>query len=304
MTAFSPAVDNEHVIDATTFDGVDDGWFRVMFDASTVPIGLADEDGLLRAANAAYCAMVGRSWPQIAGRSSREFTHPDDLDQHAAVEGLMAQARARGDDLRIEKRYVHPDGTVRWGWVSVSAVSGPGGRAWTMAVIHDTTERRLAEDRLLAAAVTDPLTGLLNRRGWLERLTELDAPSSRTDSPLVLAILDLDQFKAYNDSHGHPAGDQLLVEFATAASEVAGTGALFSRWGGEEFALALAGPRASQAHTVLRAMGAVVPDSQTFSAGFAALRATETVIGCFDRADARLYRAKRDGPGQIRGDDN
>ncbi|GAA1457732.1 GGDEF domain-containing protein [Williamsia maris] len=292
------------MIDATTFDGVDDGWFRVMFDASTVPIGLADEDGLLRAANAAYCAMVGRSWPQIAGRSSREFTHPDDLDQHAAVEGLMAQARARGDDLRIEKRYVHPDGTVRWGWVSVSAVSGPGGRAWTMAVIHDTTERRLAEDRLLAAAVTDPLTGLLNRRGWLERLTELDAPSSRTDSPLVLAILDLDQFKAYNDSHGHPAGDQLLVEFATAASEVAGTGALFSRWGGEEFALALAGPRASQAHTVLRAMGAVVPDSQTFSAGFAALRATETVIGCFDRADARLYRAKRDGPGQIRGDDN
>ncbi|GGF10010.1 hypothetical protein GCM10007298_02450 [Williamsia phyllosphaerae] len=290
--------------DAITFTGVDDEWFRVMFDASTVPIGLADEDGLLRAANAAYCAMVGRSWAEIAGRSSREFTHPDDLAQHAAVEGMMAQARARGDDLRIEKRYVHPDGTVRWGWVSVSAVSGPGGRAWTMAVIHDTTDRRIAEDRLLTAAVTDPLTGLLNRRGWFERLARFEETSSHPETPLILAVLDFDRFKAYNDTRGHHAGDRLLVEFATAASEVAGDDALFSRWGGEEFALALPGRQTSQAHAVLQAMGAVMPDSQTFSAGFAELRPTESVADCFDRADTRLYRAKRDGPGQIRGDDN
>ncbi|MBJ7289465.1 diguanylate cyclase [Williamsia sp.] len=290
--------------DATTFTGVDDEWFRVMFEASTVPIALADEDGLLMAANGAYCAMVGRAWEAIAGLSSREFTHPDDLAQHAAVEGLMAQARARGDDLRLEKRYVHPDGTIRWGWVSVSAVSGPGGRRWTMAVIHDTTDRRMTEDRLLAAAVTDPLTGLLNRRGWLERLSRFEEPSSRAETPLVLAVLDFDRFKAYNDSRGHRAGDDLLVEFAAAAAEVVGADALFSRWGGEEFALALPGRRASQAHAVLRAMSAVMPDSQTFCAGFAALRGSESVVDCFDRADARLYLAKRDGPGQIRGDDN
>ncbi|MCZ4079941.1 sensor domain-containing diguanylate cyclase [Rhodococcus sp. H36-A4] len=281
-----------------SFKGVDEHWYRALFDASTVAIALADEQGLLMAANDAYCAMVQRTWGEIAGRSSREFTHPDDLAQHAAMAQLMAGAREQGQVLRLEKRYVRPDGTLRWAWVSAVAVTSPDGRTWTASVIHDTTERRIAEDMLHAAATTDPLTGLLNRRGWREGLHRLRYPPHCADS-LILAMIDLDRFKAYNDTHGHPAGDQLLTTFSAAARGILGPQTLFARWGGEEFALALPGIDVMQARRILTDIAAVVPDGQQFSAGFTALQQRETLFDCFDRADVLLYRAKRDGGGRM-----
>lgn len=278
---------------------MDERWFRVMFEASTVPIALADEQGLLVAANAAYCEMVGRPWHEIAGRSSREFTHPDDLGQHAAMETLMARAAACGQTLRLEKRYVHPDGTVRWGWVSASTVVLDG-RSWTSAVIHDTTDRRTTEQALRIAATTDPLTGLLNRRGWREHLADLQRHQLQRHPPssLVIAMIDMDRFKAYNDTHGHVAGDHLLATFAQHATDALGPDDLLARWGGEEFALALPGIDARSAHDALTRLAAVIPDGQTFSAGYTALRAGESLYDCFDRADMWLYRAKRDGGAQ------
>lgn len=286
---------------AGTSASFDDGWFRAMFEASTVPMALADEQGLLTAANAAYCTMVGRPWSMIAGRSSREFTHPDDIAAHHAMEVKLAAAAQRGHSHREEKRYVHPDGTVRWGWVSASPVTGPDGRAWTMAVIHDTTDRRRAEESLVAAAWTDPLTGLLNRRGWENRLTQFEAAPVRVGT-LSLAVVDLDRFKAYNDTHGHNAGDRLLVEFAHGAVATVEPPGVVARWGGEEFAIALPHADATAAADVLMRLAAVVPDGQTFCAGHTTLRDDETVSDCFDRADALLYRAKRAGAGRIIGD--
>lgn len=283
------------------FDGISDEWFRTIFAASTVPIALADEEGLLTAANSAYCEMVGRSWTEIAGKSSREFTHPDDLAQHSAMENLMDRAKARGEALRLEKRYVRPDGAIRWGWVSASTVTVDD-RSWTMAVIHDTTDRRVAEENLQAAASTDELTGLLNRRGWREHLLTLHQPPTRV-SPLVLAMIDFDRFKAYNDSRGHLAGDGLLKTFATRALSLLDPAASLARWGGEEFALALPKYDPQSAAKVLYELALNVPDGQTFSAGFTEIRAGETLFDCFDRADMLLYRAKRDGGNRIYGDD-
>lgn len=284
-----------------TVDPFDAGWFRAMFDASSVPIALADEDGLLTAANDAYCAMVGRSWPQIARKSSREFTHPDDIPAHHAMAVKLAAAADRDEAHREEKRYVHPDGSVRWGWVSATPVTGPDGRTWTMAVIHDTTERRRAEENLLAAAWTDPLTGLLNRRGWENRLARFAEAPVRVGT-ISLAVIDLDRFKSYNDTHGHNAGDRLLVEFAHGAVATVEPPGVVARWGGEEFAVALPHADATRAAELLMRLAAVVPDGQTFCAGHTTLRPDESPSDCFARADALLYRAKRAGPGRVVGD--
>ncbi|MGU3431893.1 diguanylate cyclase domain-containing protein [Actinomycetes bacterium M1A6_2h] len=280
--------------------GVDERWYRTLFECSPVGIALADEDGLLVAMNQAYCTVLGRSEAELLGKSSRGYTHPDDLAQHAAMEQLMADARARGEQLRVEKRYVRPDGSVRWGWVAAEAVVGPSGERWTMAVVNDTTSRRLAEDELNALAFTDPLTGLLNRRGWRDRLRLLASTVDR-GQPLTLAVLDLDNFKSYNDKHGHHAGDDMIVAFAHRLAEVAGARALCSRWGGEEFVLALPRSEAAVAAAVLdelRAAAAAMPGWVTFSAGFSTTRPGESFWDCFDRADMLLYRAKREGRGR------
>jgi len=178
-------------------------YYQRMVEASPVAFALADEAGLLVLANDAYCTLVGRSMAEILGHSSREFTHVEDLAQHAAMQHLMAAAEAVGDTLRVEKRYQRPDGSVRWGWVSVASIAGPEGQGWTMAVVQDTTERRDAEDALQDAATTDSLTGLLNRRGWRDALNQLILMGEHV-APLTLAVLDLDHFKVQR--HPWPPG--------------------------------------------------------------------------------------------------
>ncbi|KQU57358.1 hypothetical protein ASG84_17475 [Rhodococcus sp. Leaf278] len=271
-----------------------DRWYREMFEASTVGLALADEDGLLVLANDAYAAIVGCPRERLPGRSSREFTHPDDLAQHAAMEQIMDDATARGESVHVEKRYLHADGTVRWGWISASEVPGPEGKRWTMAVVHDTTDRRRVEDDLRVAAQTDALTGLLNRRGWRDRLRQLTTPSG-SEVAVALAMIDFDRFKLYNDKYGHGRGDRLLVRFSAAAAELLGGRATIARWGGEEFALVMPGVGSTTMDAVLTELAAVVPDRQTFSAGHTTLRRGESVDDCFDRADMLLFQAKRDG---------
>ncbi|MBY4222313.1 sensor domain-containing diguanylate cyclase [Rhodococcus sp. 06-221-2] len=278
-----------------------DGWYREMFEASTVGMALADEHGLLLLANEAYAAIVGCPRDLLWGRSSREFTHPDDLDQHASMEQMMDDAEARGESVHVEKRYLHPDGTVRWGWVSASEVPGPDGRRWTMAVVHDVTDRRRLEDDLREAALTDPLTGLLNRRGWRDRLSQLTTPRG-VEVSLAMAMIDFDRFKSFNDKYGHGRGDRLLVQFSTAAMQLLAGRAYVARWGGEEFAIAMPDTGSTTMATVLTELAAVVPDEQTFSAGYTTLRPGESLYDCFDRADLLLYRAKRDGGARSLGD--
>ncbi|MBY6683234.1 GGDEF domain-containing protein [Rhodococcus sp. BP-316] len=269
---------------------VDEGTYQAMFDASTVPMALADEHGLLVLANDAYCRLVGRSWDDIAGQSSRGFTHPDDIAQHRNMEQLAADADRRGEVLRVEKRYVRPDGEIRWGWVSATSIVNARGTVWTMAVIHDVTDRRTKEDGLAQAVMTDGLTGLLNRRGWRERVQSLAG-----DAPLVLAMLDFDLFKSYNDTHGHAAGDALLVGFADAATHMLGPDVVLARWGGEEFAMAIPSGSPETVSAILTRLIAVMPAEQTFSAGWAVLGVDEDIRDCLDRADHLLYSAKREG---------
>ncbi|NYD21592.1 diguanylate cyclase (GGDEF)-like protein [Kineococcus aurantiacus] len=144
------------------------------------------------------------------------------------------------------------------------------------------------------AAVTDPLTGLPNRRGMRSLLVAVPPGTA-------VALLDLDGFKGVNDQRGHAAGDELLRGFAGVLRRACRHTDRPARWGGEEFLLLLPGTDAERAAVVLehvRATWAQVSDV-TFSAGIACVREWESAEEVLDRADAALYAAKRGGRDQV-----
>ena len=123
-------------------------------------------------------------------------------------------------------------------------------------------------------------------------------------APLSLAMLDLDHFKAFNDTYGHGAGDQLLQRAAavwSAELTVLAPTATIARYGGEEFAVVLPGVDQTKAVAVLEALLAITPLGQTFSAGVAEGAVGEDVATVVARADARLYEAKAAGRARVLG---
>jgi diguanylate cyclase (GGDEF)-like protein len=157
---------------------------------------------------------------------------------------------------------------------------------------------RLREQTALLGdlARTDPLTGLLNRRSADAEVERVRGRARAEGLPLVVALLDLDRFKAFNDTRGHPAGDRLLVGAASAwTAALEGTGAQLARWGGEEFLLVSCGWGTERVEALLADLRAVVPEGQTFSAGVARWDGREETGQLVARADEALYAAKHAG---------
>jgi diguanylate cyclase (GGDEF)-like protein len=149
--------------------------------------------------------------------------------------------------------------------------------------------------QLAALARRDPLTGAPNRRSWDHELSRACARARDLDSILCVAVLDLDHFKAYNDTYGHPAGDRLLREAVAAWSEVVGTTGVLARFGGEEFTLLVEDVEAADVKALLERMQAVTPGGQTFSAGVARWDVDSSPQCVVAQADEALYEAKRAG---------
>jgi diguanylate cyclase (GGDEF)-like protein len=178
-----------------------------------------------------------------------------------------------------------------------------GGLDALMRLLAAEAAGALAFSDLMAAldarARTDELTGLANRRRWEHELPRELSRAKRTDAPMSLAILDLDHFKAYNDTYGHPAGDRLLRSAAAAWSERLRSTDVLARYGGEEFAVLLPGCDAASAARVAEAMRASVPDTATCSIGIATWDGHETADELLARADAALYAAKGGGRDRV-----
>lgn len=144
-------------------------------------------------------------------------------------------------------------------------------------------------------ASTDSLTGLPNRRAWEARLHE----ALLGGEPMMVAMLDLDRFKDYNDAHGHPAGDRLLRETAAAWRDELRVGDFLARVGGEEFALLLPAASSMDASSVVERLRARVPHLQTCSAGIVTRKAQDDDESLMARADEALYASKAGGRDRI-----
>ena len=147
--------------------------------------------------------------------------------------------------------------------------------------------------RVASEADIDPLTTLLNRRGF-DRQLELElARAAKNRRPPALVLFDLDRFKEINDVSGHAAGDVVLQTVATTWREMVGRNAIFARYGGDEFALLLPGASVDEALLVADAMRAAI--SLECSAGITTGHRGESASFMVSRADVGLYRAKGSG---------
>jgi diguanylate cyclase (GGDEF)-like protein len=151
----------------------------------------------------------------------------------------------------------------------------------------------MAEVQKLAAS--DALTGLPNRRALDDQLPREMARALRAASPLCLAIIDIDHFKAYNDTYGHLAGDAVLRGCAAAWDGALRGEDTILRFGGEEFLVVLPDCAAPEASEIVERLRAATPEGQTCSAGLAVWKPGETVDDLVGRADAALYEAKESG---------
>jgi diguanylate cyclase (GGDEF)-like protein/PAS domain S-box-containing protein len=157
------------------------------------------------------------------------------------------------------------------------------------------TDRREFISHIKSLASTDDLSGLPNRRRWQEELDREMARARRQGSPLCVAILDLDDFKAYNDAGGHQAGDRLLKLAANAWTAGLRATDMLARYGGDEFALLLPDCPLDEAFAVVERMRSATPGGATASVGVAYTEGSEQTEALVARADSALFEAKRRG---------
>jgi diguanylate cyclase (GGDEF)-like protein len=172
---------------------------------------------------------------------------------------------------------------------------------------------RTAEEEQRRLARRDTLTGLVNRSSVLERLTEAIERAHRTRRKLSLVMIDVDHFKDINDEHGHPAGDQVLRRIAERMRAAVRAHDDVGRWGGEEFVAILPGTDLGHAAEIAERMRRNIANEPiqieqrqihvTISQGVVTLEGGEALDGLVARADAAMYRAKREGRNRVAVDD-
>jgi diguanylate cyclase (GGDEF)-like protein len=172
-----------------------------------------------------------------------------------------------------------------------------------------TRELQDANERLNRLASLDELTGLLNRRELMHQLELAHEAAQRAGAPLSILMLDLDAFKALNDTHGHQAGDDALRGAASRVAALCRKDDRLGRYGGEELMVVMPGAdlaaAAQRAEAIRQAIESMEVDHGahrlrlTASIGVAQLKAGERTHELIARADARLYRAKREGRNRV-----
>jgi diguanylate cyclase (GGDEF)-like protein/PAS domain S-box-containing protein len=279
--------------------------FRRAFDDSRVGMALVSTSGRFQRVNRALCELVGYPPEELLAKTFGEITHPDHIE--ADLEALREILEGERYGYRTEKRYVHAEGHPVWVSLNVSPIyEGEGPPSYLIAQVEDISDRKESEERLTRQALHDSLTGLPNRTLFSDRVRM--ASARRSVRGFAIVYLDLDGFKLVNDTLGHAAGDQVLIEVARRLERLLRAGDTLARLGGDEFALlceevadeevrtiadrvieAMAKPVDVQGRTITQAASVGVA---LYSAGEAAPGEPDQMLG---EADLAMYRAKAAG---------
>ncbi|MFF4560915.1 putative bifunctional diguanylate cyclase/phosphodiesterase [Streptomyces sp. NPDC001435] len=286
--------------------------YRTVF--ATAPLGMAvvDREGLVVDANDAFGTLLGTAPDALDGRIAADLV---DLASDARIWHAYREVlRGRQAKLRCTRRLKHPDGHSVWAQVTVAPLAGsaPG----VLLSVADISGNRELQARLRHLQMHDPVTRLPNRTLFFERLSaalEAETYEQSGTGRIGLCYLDVDGFKAVNDTLGHRIGDRLLAAVAERLTRVADeagyarTGApLVARLGGDEFALLVEDSTGTEqladlAEAALEALQAPFDLagqrlSLTASIGVVERHAAgTTATGLMQAADTTLYWAKADG---------
>jgi len=278
------------------------------FDAtfSQAPVGIAHvspEGGFLMV-NEQFARITGYGRDALMQDGFQKITHPDDLD----ADLMHFRRLLKGDIDRyvMEKRYLRPDDSVVWVNLTVALVrDSRGAPDFCVSVIEDLSEIRKAH----ADAMRDPLTGLLNRRGFVERVSREISRAAKAGRGLGTAYLDLDGFKRINDAQGHPVGDACLIEVARLLETTIRPGDVVARLGGDEFAILMPSLTPDHARTAVERVRVALANmgegkSWPITGSFGVLTlmpgGDTTPDQLIAGADAAMFRAKRAGKNCVR----
>ncbi|MEU6144221.1 EAL domain-containing protein [Streptomyces sp. NPDC047081] len=286
--------------------------YRSVFAAAPLAMAVVDREGLVVTANDGFGALLGSPAAALVGRIGADLVDlaSDARTWHAYCEVL----RGREARLRCTRRLKHPDGQSVWVQVTVTPLPGP--EDGILLSVTDISAQRELQGRLRHLQMHDPVTRLPNRTLFFERLTAALEAGSYEESGtgrIGLCYLDLDGFKAINDTLGHRVGDRLLAAVAerlTRCADEAGyaraSAPLVARLGGDEFALLVEDSTGTEqladlAESVLKAVQApfdLAGQRLSVSASIGVVErhaAGTTPTALMQAADTTLYWAKADG---------
>lgn len=274
---------------------------RLVFEKADTGILVLDENGMVQSSNPSFLRILGLD-AAASGASLAALLAP----HGPLVAGLIAESFESGEprdvDLEIEVR-----GRGKT-WVELSV--NPLGPNLLQGLLNDITERKRAECAAHELAVRDPVTGLLNRRGLDNALATLLGSPKAESRQLALLLVDLDYFKAVNDTFGHAAGDLVLREVANILSQSIRRTDIVGRTGGDEFVVLLPGIEGPQkaeeiASNIIVGLSRpiVVGDEQLAHIGASiGISVTgperEPAAALLRRADIAMYAAKQAGRGR------
>ncbi|MEU6506659.1 bifunctional diguanylate cyclase/phosphodiesterase [Streptomyces sp. NPDC046942] len=306
----TPAAD----LDRSAVTDSDHTTYHRVFAAAPLAMAVVDRAGLVVRANAAFGELLGIAADTLTGRVAADLVDlaSDTRSWHAYREVL----RGRQARLRCTRRLKHPEGHSVWVQVTVAPLSGEPG---VLLSVADVSARRELQARLRHLQMHDPVTRLPNRTLFFERLSaalEAESYEESGTGRIGLCYLDLDGFKAVNDTLGHRVGDRLLAAVAERLTRVADEAGyaraappLVARLGGDEFALLVEDSTGTEqladlAESALKALEDPFDLSGqrlslTASIGVVERHAAgTTATGLMQAADTTLYWAKADGKGR------
>ena len=272
---------------------------KAFADAAIEGLVVVDEDRVVDA-NRSFLALAGYDSLEALPKTLAELL--PDLDSHALTAGAdggvtecrLTGAGERECDVEVLLRPLHWRGAER-----------------RVLAVRDISERKEAAARIAHLAYHDALTGLPNRAVFGDHLARQVDRADEAREPVAVLCVDLDGFKAVNDIHGHPAGDELLIEVAHRLRSVVRGDELVARLGGDEFAVVQQGG-SQPAHAGLLAERIIAALGESFTVSGQAARVSASIgIAVFPadaaspldlvrNADMALYRAKREGRGLAR----
>jgi len=222
---------------------VNNARFKVIFDNAGTGIALRDIYGNLIDANSAYLDMIGYSMEEANQLS--KIVYPDDYKKVCELFNNFAAGKCSFDTSEV--RYINKNQQIMYTMVISTLIPGTEQTpASVINVVNNITERKKVEEELKKAkndadkrADTDFLTGILNRRAFVERFEAEFQRAVREKIPISLILSDIDHFKDINDTHGHQVGDHVLQKFTKCVTSACRCYDFIGRHGGEEFIICL-----------------------------------------------------------------